>query len=356
MTEGTTDRRAMRLRIAALVAVVVGTGFALTALALVLPIVVRGGSLAWLPVVLFAIGGTLTTATAGALAWVLAGALAPSPEPVAHERTAPPAAPSPETPPAPLPAAHEDTAATDRADASFQAQRRLLDDIRHELKTPITIVRGHLEIMDAADGDDVNAVRQLGIAELDRMTRLIGDIDVLATVEAGQVEIGDVHLPTLSARLFELVAVIPGHAWSIEETSDAVIRGDRDRLLQAWLQLADNAAKYTPAGTPIEVGCAAHAAAAQFWVRDHGPGVPPALRHRIFRRFDRGNGRRTVGGSGLGLAIVDAIAKAHGGSCRVADTPGGGATFTLEIPIGTSAALPAPVRAGDVLQQREANP
>ena len=78
-------------------------------------------------------------------------------------------------------------------------------------------------------------------------------------------------------------------------------------------------------------------------------------RHRVFRRFDRGAGKRSVGGSGLGLAIVDAIAKAHGGRCTVAETPGGGATLTLEIPIGTRASLPMPVRAGDVVLQREAS-
>jgi signal transduction histidine kinase len=101
-----------------------------------------------------------------------------------------------------------------------------------------------------------------------------------------------------------------------------------------------------PAGSAIEIGSAVHPSGAQLWVRDHGPGIAPAMRHRIFRRFDRGTGKRSVGGSGLGLAIVDAIAKAHGGHCTVADTPGGGATFTIEIPIGTQATPPTPVRAG----------
>lgn len=242
----------------------------------------------------------------------------------------------------------------DTVEGAFENQRRLLDDVRHELKTPITIVRGHLEMMDAADPDDVEAIRSLGIAELDRMTRLIGDIDVLAAVEGGQLSTGDVDLAALTQRVFEMVGVIGDHAWRVEQCADGVIRADGDRLLQAWLQLADNATKYSPAGTAIEIGSAVHAGGAQLWVRDHGPGIPPAVRHRIFRRFDRGTGKRHVGGSGLGLAIVDAIAKAHGGHCAVADTPGGGATFTLEIPTGTRGALPSPIRAGDVLLQREA--
>jgi signal transduction histidine kinase len=90
-------------------------------------------------------------------------------------------------------------------------------------------------------------------------------------------------------------------------------------------------------------------------VRDHGPGIPPASKHRIFRRFDRAQGKRSVGGSGLGLAIVDAITKGHGGLCVVTDTPGGGATFTIHLPPSATAELPAPVRAGDVVLQREAS-
>ncbi|MFJ6679044.1 sensor histidine kinase [Microbacterium sp. NPDC091382] len=243
---------------------------------------------------------------------------------------------------------------SDSIEGAFESQQRLLDDVRHELKTPITIVRGHLEMMDAADSGDVEAIRSLSIAELDRMTRLIGDIDVLAAVEGGRLSRGDVDLAALTQRVFEMVGVIGDHAWRVEQSAEAVVRADGDRLLQAWVALADNAAKYSPAGTAIEIGSAVNAAGAQLWVRDHGPGIPPAVRHRIFRRFDRGAGKRHIGGSGLGLAIVDVIAKAHGGHCAVADTPGGGATFTLEIPIGTRGTLPSPIRAGDVLLQREA--
>lgn len=243
----------------------------------------------------------------------------------------------------------------DGDETAYEAQRRLLDDVRHELKTPITIVRGHLEVMNPQDPADVAAIRELGMAELDRMTRLIGDIDLLAAVETDKFTMTDVDLALLTQRVGELVTVIPDHVWRVEHSAAAVIRGDGDRLLQAWLQLADNAAKYTPPGSSIEVGSAVHPGGVQLWVRDHGPGIPPAMRHRIFRRFDRGAGKRAVGGSGLGLAIVDAIAKAHRGHCSIAETPGGGATFTLEIPVGTRAHVPSPVRAGDVLLQREAS-
>lgn len=241
----------------------------------------------------------------------------------------------------------------DRLEGSVDVQRQLLDDVRHELKTPITIVRGHLEMMDSHDVADVESAREIGIAELDRMTRLVDDIDLLAAVEGDQFAMDELDLGALTARTGELVAVIAGHDWRVEAIGTGSIRGDHDRLLQAWLQLADNAAKYTPEGSMIEIGSAMDNDGARLWVRDHGPGIAPAVRHRIFRRFDRAHGKRTVGGSGLGLAIVDAITKAHGGRCVVTDTDGGGATFTIHLPLPNTE-LPRPVRAGDVVLQREA--
>ncbi|MDR7186595.1 signal transduction histidine kinase [Microbacterium trichothecenolyticum] len=241
----------------------------------------------------------------------------------------------------------------DRLEDSVDVQRQLLDDVRHELKTPITIVRGHLELMNPQDAADVASARDIGIAELDRLTRLVEDIDLLATAEADSYSLETVDLAGLTERVGELVAVIPGHSWTVEARAEGGTVGDQDRLLQAWLQLADNAAKYTPEGSPIEIGSAHSDDGSRLWVRDHGPGIPPGARARIFRRFDRAHVKRSVGGSGLGLAIVDAIAKGHGGHCVVTDTPGGGATFTIHLP-PTEAELPAPVRAGDVLQREAA--
>ncbi len=239
----------------------------------------------------------------------------------------------------------------DRLEGSVDSQRQLLDDVRHELKTPITIVRGHLEIMDASDRAEVDATRAIGIAELDRLSRLVEDIDLLAAAETDTYERDEIELAALTARMADMVAVIPGHGWRVTERATGRMMGDGDRLLQAWLQLADNASKYSPDASPIEVGSASDAVEVRLWVRDHGPGVPAAMRHRIFRRFDRAGRRRSVGGSGLGLAIVDAIAKGHGGRCEVTDTPGGGATFTIHVPHTSGASYPAPVRADDVIHQ-----
>lgn len=243
----------------------------------------------------------------------------------------------------------------DRLEGSVDVQRQLLDDVRHELKTPITIVRGHLEMMDARDPADVENTREIGMAELDRMTRLVEDIDLLAAAEGDQFSMGEIDIGPLTDRVAELVTVIPGHDWVLGGRGDGIVVADADRLLQAWLQLADNASKYTPEGSTIEIGSDADASEARLWVSDAGPGIPPAERRRIFRRFNRAHVKRSVGGSGLGLAIVDAITKAHGGHCSVGDSPRGGALFTIHVPLGSvPAELPAPVRAGDVVLQREA--
>lgn len=245
----------------------------------------------------------------------------------------------------------------DRLAMSVDAQRQLLDDVRHELKTPITIVRGHLEMMNPANAQDAAETRDIGIAELDRLARLVDDIDTLADAETATLSAALIDVGGLTDRVAELVCAIPDHTWRVEARASGKIHGDADRLVQAWLQLADNAAKHTSAGTPIEIGSSADGATAQLWVRDHGPGIPPAARHRVFRRFDRAATGRGIEGSGLGLSIVDAIVRAHDGHCSVADTPGGGATITLHLPLvrGRSAReLPTPVRAGDVVLQREA--
>ena len=244
----------------------------------------------------------------------------------------------------------------DRLESSVGSQRQLLDDIRHELKTPITIVRGHLEMMDVDDRDDVVGIREMGISELDRMTRLVDDIDLLSSAQGDQFEMRPIDVGMLTERVGELAAAIPAHPFTVRTRGRGVIVGDADRLTQAWLQLADNAAKYTPAGSPIEIGSDLDQHEARLWVRDHGAGIPPAARRRIFQRFARVDANRSIGGSGLGLAIVETIAQAHLGSCEVTDTPGGGATFTIHVPTGHSPAsvIPTPVRAGDVVLQREA--
>lgn len=114
---------------------------------------------------------------------------------------------------------------------------------------------------------------------------------------------------------------------------------DAQRVTQAVMQLAANAVTHTPPGTGVEIGSAVAGGHVEFRVADHGPGIPPHLRERVFERFARLDGRRT-GGTGLGLSIVAAIAAAHDGTVQLTDRPGGGALFTLSIPLHRPAAVP----------------
>jgi two-component system OmpR family sensor kinase len=105
---------------------------------------------------------------------------------------------------------------------------------------------------------------------------------------------------------------------------------DRALIKQAWLQLAENAAKYAPEGTPVEIGSRMVDGHVELWVRDYGPGIEPGQEIRIFERFARATDG-SASGSGLGLAIVEEIAQAHGGAARV-ESPGRGARFVIGIP------------------------
>ena len=163
-----------------------------------------------------------------------------------------------------------------------------------------------------------------------------------------RVRLGLVHASAISGRRHPSVGGFD-HA---ERVLPVVVLDRAHRVDHLGLPWVDHALA-PQAGGAIQLGSGLNSAGAQLWIADHGPGIPPASRHRIFRRFDRAHGKRSGGGSGLGLAIVAAIAKGHGGQCVVTDTPGGGATFTIHLPLPT-AELPAPVRAGDVVLQREA--
>lgn len=219
----------------------------------------------------------------------------------------------------------------DRLETAMRDQRELLDDVRHELRTPLTIIRGHLELVDAADPTDVRRTAELAIEEIDRMSALVDGLTALAEVRAVVPERVPTDLAGLTDDVAALVGAIPGHPWTVAGRAPGTVRLDRRLITQAWLQLADNAAKYAPAGSPIEIGSRLAGGRAELWVRDHGPGIPAGQETRVFERFARA-GRGSVGGSGLGLAIVTRIAAAHGGTARV-ESPGDGAEFILSIPV-----------------------
>lgn len=229
----------------------------------------------------------------------------------------------------------------DRLQEALGAQRGMLDDAGHELRTPITVLRGHLELMDAADPADVESVRALAIDELDRMSGLVEDLIVLAKARRPDfVRREEVEVALLIEECYAKARPLGDRRWVLDQLSNVWISGDPRRLTQALLQLASNAVAVTGPGDEIGFGCARGPHGVQLWVRDTGPGVPPAERFAIFGRHRSGSTGRE-GGSGLGLAIVMAIAQAHGGTAWVsAAGAAGGARFVIELPADAVAADP----------------
>ena len=223
----------------------------------------------------------------------------------------------------------------DRLEDAFDAQRNFVDDAGHELRTPITVIRGNLELM----GDDPTERREtvaLVTAELDRMSRIVDDLLVLAKAEQPDfVHHEYVDLGELTRDLATKAQAFDGRTWEIDSAEEAVIFADEQRITQAVMNLMRNAAEHTPREARVAVGSRVEGDKASIWVRDGGPGIPREEQERLFQRFARGqSGRRATGGAGLGLAIVKAIVDAHGGTIRVASTPGLGAMFTIELPAG----------------------
>jgi two-component system, OmpR family, sensor kinase len=222
----------------------------------------------------------------------------------------------------------------DRLEASFALQRQFVSDAGHELRTPITIIRGHLELL-GDDPDERHETQALVIDELDRMARFVDDLLTLAKAERSDfLQPADVDLDALTHELMAKAAGLADREWELEAVGAARLRGDRQRLTQAVMNLAHNAVQHTGPGDRIALGSAAEGRVARLWVSDSGPGVAPGEAARIFDRFARGgNGMRRSDGAGLGLSIVRAIAEAHGGHVDVRSVPGEGATFVLELPL-----------------------
>ena len=224
----------------------------------------------------------------------------------------------------------------ERLEQAFADQRELVGDVSHELRTPLTVVRGNLELMDPDDPEDVRAVRALILDEVSRMNRVVDDLTTLATVEQpGFTRLAPVEVGLLTDEVFDKALALGPRQWTIAARAEATVTADRERLTQAWLQLATNAVKFSEPGTRIELGSSLSDGVLSLWVADDGPGIYPADHERIFQRFERA-GDRSTQGSGLGLAIVRAIAEAHGGAVAVDSKLGSGATFTITLPEGVT--------------------
>lgn len=223
-------------------------------------------------------------------------------------------------------------------DTSERRLRQFVADASHELRTPLTTVRGYAELLErGVDGEErAIAIRRI-VEHGTRMSELVDDLLVLARLDEGR------PLAREDVDLVQLVAETVADAQALEHVRVISVRGpdqlisfaDRDQVTQVLTNLMTNALVHTPADTTIEVEIEDHDGAARVAVVDHGSGIPPDLKARLFDRFvraDASRSRGSGGGSGLGLAIVAAIMDAHDGEYGADDTPGGGATIWVEFP------------------------
>jgi two-component system OmpR family sensor kinase len=220
----------------------------------------------------------------------------------------------------------------DRLEQAFASQKAFISDAGHELRTPITIIRGHLEVM----GDDPQERREtleLVADELDRMGRLVNDLLLLAKATRPDfLEPQTIDLDDLTRELFAKASALARRDWRLAAVGSGRIVADPQRLTQAVMNLSENAVAHTNEGDAVELGSQLTGHSVHIWVKDTGPGVPEDDQARIFERFVRLNGGGHTEGSGLGLAITRAVAEAHGGRVQLDSRAGAGARFTIVIP------------------------
>jgi two-component system sensor histidine kinase MprB len=216
----------------------------------------------------------------------------------------------------------------DALERSVAAQRNLVADASHELRTPIATIRANLQLMrdeQLLSAEDRAALRADVIEELDELTALVGDVVELARGSKPSGERGDVRLDAVVGDAIERARRrAPGLSFQqvIEPT---LVRGEADRISRAVTNLLDNAAKWSPEGATVEVTLRDGTVT----VRDHGPGFKAEDLPFVFDRFHRAAEARSKPGSGLGLAIVRQAAEAHDGFAEAANAPDGGAILRV---------------------------
>jgi signal transduction histidine kinase len=220
-----------------------------------------------------------------------------------------------------------------RLETAFETQRRFVHDAGHELRTPITIVRGHLELLED-DPAERRATLELVMDELDRMARIVNDMLTLAKWEQPDfLSTGVVDVGVLTDDVLAKASALGPRSWQLDSRAEGTMVADRQRVTQAVMQLAENAVQHTTEGDEIGLGTFVGDSEARLWVRDTGPGIPFEEQERVFARFYRATDARRSDGAGLGLSIVQAIARAHGGRLELSSVPGSGATFTVVLPL-----------------------
>jgi signal transduction histidine kinase len=226
--------------------------------------------------------------------------------------------------------------------ALLAQQKRFLHDVSHELRTPVTIARGHLEVLQRLNGDPAQEI-VVALDELERIEHILEGLLLLAdSKQPDFVVLGDVEVESFLEDVFMRWSVAP-RSWTLGELSPGTLRADPEALRNALDALLENAVKYTEPADAITLSARTAGDDLVIEVADEGCGLPPDALDLIFDRFARVDTARSraQGGAGLGLAIVDAIVRAHGGSCDAANL-GAGAVFTLRFPGFTEARLQPP--------------
>ncbi len=228
--------------------------------------------------------------------------------------------------------------------ASEERMRRFVSDASHELRTPLAAVRGYAELyrQGAVREPEALAGTMRRIEdEAARMGGLVEDLLTLARLDEQRPERrAPVDLTVVAADVVQDARVLdPGRVLRLTGRGAALgpneVLGDESRMRQVVTNLVTNALRHTAPGTPVEVAVGREAGFGVVEVRDHGPGIAPEQARKVFERFFRADAsrQRASGGSGLGLAIVAAIVAAHDGQVGISETPGGGATFAVRIPL-----------------------
>ena len=227
----------------------------------------------------------------------------------------------------------------ERLESIFTSQQRFLADVSHELRTPLTVIKGNVDLMRRMNTLDEEILASID-QESNRLTRLVGDLLLLAQAETGKLPLQQDCLE-LDSLLFEVLQEM--HIFAdgkvnlrLTEIDQIQILGDRDRLKQVLLNLISNAIQYTPAGGDVNLSLAKADKKARVIIRDTGPGIPAEDLPHIFDRFYRTEKSRTrskASGFGLGLSIAYWIVHNHAGIIKVDSQEGEGTAFTIALPM-----------------------
>jgi signal transduction histidine kinase len=235
------------------------------------------------------------------------------------------------------------TAARGESEAALERQRDFVADASHELRTPLTSILANLELLESELEGEPREMAGSALRSSRRMRRLVADLLLLARADAGrQAPRGRLDLSEVAEEAaLEASPLASGQTLSLDVPARVPVDGVADDLHRLVANLTENALVHTPSGTPVTVATRVEDGDAVLEVSDRGPGVPAAIRARVFERFARGGGDASPGGSGLGLAIVRAVAEAHGGRVDLLDAEGGGARFVVRLPLAEGPEAPA---------------